>query len=137
MMMGKGKKGKSSAKKMGWGLNIFMVLAALGPTRWILEKFVLPKPGEGPSPKEQEKGMYDMRFVGKTSSGESIKAKVTGDRDPGYGSTAKMLAEAAICLAQTEKTQANGGFWTPSSLYGERLISRLVNNAGLTFEIID
>lgn len=137
MMMGKGKKGKSSAKKMGWGLNIFMVLAALGPTRWILEKFVLPKPGEGPSPKEQEKGMYDMRFVGKTSSGESIKAKVTGDRDPGYGSTAKMLAEAAICLAQTEKNQANGGFWTPSSLYGERLITRLVKNAGLTFEIID
>lgn len=137
MMMGKGKKGRSNAKKMGWGLNIFMILAALGPTRWILERFVLPKPGEGPTPTEQEKGMYDMRFIGKTPSGESIKTKVTGDKDPGYGSTAKMLGEAAICLAQTDKAEKAGGFWTPSSLYGQRLIERLQANAGLSFEVID
>jgi short subunit dehydrogenase-like uncharacterized protein len=137
MMMGKGKKGRSNAKKMGWGLNIFMILAAMGPTRWILEKFVLPKPGEGPTPTEQEKGMYDMRFIGKTAAGDSIKTKVIGDKDPGYGSTAKMLGEAAICLAQTDKVEKAGGFWTPSSLYGQRLIERLQANAGLSFEVID
>lgn len=137
MMMGKGSKGKKRARNMGWGLNIFMVLAAMGPTRWLLEKFVLPKPGEGPSPKEQEKGNYDMRFFGKTSNGNTLKAKVTGDRDPGYGSTAKMLGEAAVCLANTDKTEKSGGFWTPSSLYGQKLIDRLVANAGLTFELVD
>ena len=137
MMMGKGKKGKKRARNMGWGLNIFMILAAMGPTRWLLEKFVLPKPGEGPSPKEQERGNYDMRFFGKTASGDTLKAKVTGDRDPGYGSTAKMLGEAAVCLANTDKSEKTGGFWTPSSIYGQRLIDRLVANAGLTFEVIE
>ena len=136
MMMGKGSKGKKRARNMGWGLNIFMILAALGPSRWLLEKFVLPKPGEGPTPTEQEKGNYDMRFVGKTQSGDSIKVKVTGDRDPGYGSTAKMLGEAAVCLANTPKDQKAGGFWTPSSIYGQQLINRLTANAGLTFEVM-
>mgnify|MGYP003385768894 FL=1 len=137
MLTGKGKKGKRTARFMGWGLNIFMVLAAIAPTRWILETFILPKPGEGPSPKEQETGMYDMRFIGKTDSGNQIKVKVTGDRDPGYGSTAKMLGEAAVCLSQLSKTEKAGGFWTPSSAYGLTLVDRLTKNAGLTFEVLE
>jgi short subunit dehydrogenase-like uncharacterized protein len=137
MLMGKGNKGKRTARNMGWGLNIFMVLAALAPTRWFMEKFILPKPGEGPTPKEQETGMYDMRFIGKTDTGNKIKVKVTGDRDPGYGSTAKMLGEAAVCLAQLSKDDKAGGFWTPSSAYGLTLVDRLSKNAGLTFEVLD
>lgn len=136
MMMGKGKGGKKRARNMGWGLNVFMILAALGPTRWLLEKFVLPKPGEGPSPEEQESGKYDMRFVGKTDSGEQIQVKVTGDKDPGYGSTAKMLGQAAICLSQMPKDAKAGGFWTPASIYGEDLIQRLQEKSGLTFEVM-
>jgi short subunit dehydrogenase-like uncharacterized protein len=137
MLMGKGSKGKSRARYMGWGLNIFMILAAMGPSRWVLERFVLPKPGEGPTPKEQLEGMYDMRFVGKTDSGNKIKVKVTGDRDPGYGSTAKMLGEAAMCLALLPKEEKAGGFWTPSTAYGMSLVNRLTENAGLTFEVLD
>src|SRR5690554_8145448 len=79
-----------------------MILAAIAPTRWLLEKFV-PKPGEGPTPKEQEEGMFDMRFFGQTVSGKRIVTKVVGDRDPGYGSTAKMLGQAALCLASIDK----------------------------------
>jgi short subunit dehydrogenase-like uncharacterized protein len=137
MLMGKGSKGKSRARYMGWGLNIFMILAAMGPSRWVLERFVLPKPGEGPTPKEQLEGMYDMRFVGKTDSGNKIKVKVTGDRDPGYGSTAKMLGEAAVCLALLPKEEKAGGFWTPSTAYGMSLVNRLTKNAGLTFEVLE
>jgi short subunit dehydrogenase-like uncharacterized protein len=137
MLMGKGSKGKRTARFMGWGLNVFMVLAAIAPTRWFMEKFILPKPGEGPTPKEQETGMYDMRFIGKTDTGNKIKVKVTGDRDPGYGSTAKMLSEAAICLAQLSKDEKAGGFWTPASAYGLTLVDRLTKNAGLTFEVLD
>jgi short subunit dehydrogenase-like uncharacterized protein len=137
MMMGKGSKGKSRARFMAWGLNIFMVLAALAPTRWLLEKFVLPNPGEGPSPKDQKEGMYDMRFTGKMDSGNRVKVKVTGDRDPGYGSTAKMLGEAAVCLALLPKAEKTGGFWTPSSAYGMDLVERLTKNAGLTFEVLE
>ncbi len=137
MLMGKGDKGRKRARNMGWGLNVFMILAAIGPTRWILETFILPKPGQGPTPKEQLEGMFDMRFVGTTENGKTIKTKVTGDRDPGYGSTAKMLGQAAVCLASISKDDKDGGFWTPASIYGDNLISRLIEHSGITFEVIN
>lgn len=137
MLTGGGSKGKSRARKMSFGLKAFVTLAAMRPSRWILEKFILPKPGEGPSPKAQEEGMYDMRFIGQTVSGKRIKVKVTGDRDPGYGSTAKMISEAAICLSTLPKESKDGGFWTPSTAFGNILIDRLTTNAGLTFEVLE
>lgn len=137
MLMGKGGKGKSRARNMSWGLNIFMVLAAIKPTRWVLERFVLPKPGEGPTPEEQLKGCYDYRFVGKTDDGQIIKVKVTGDRDPGYGSTAKMLGQAAACLASIKKEDKPGGFWTPATIYQDDLVQRLIEKSGLTFEVLE
>src|SRR5690554_8216218 len=73
MMMGKGKKGEKRAKSIGRMLKWFMILAAIAPTRWLLEKFI-PKPGEGPSLKEQEEGLYDMRFFGQTASGKIGRA---------------------------------------------------------------
>jgi len=136
MMMGKDKQGEKRAKSMGRMLKWFMILAAIGPSRWILEKFILPKPGEGPTPKEQFEGKFDMRFYGQTSSGKKIITKVTGDRDPGYGSTAKMLGQAAVCLANIDKATKPGGFWTPASIYQEDLIERLQDKSGLTFEVL-
>jgi len=65
-----------------------------------------------------------------------MRVKVTGDMDPGYGSTSKMLGESAVCLA-LDKPRGSGGFWTPSSALGERLLKRLTDKAGLTFEVID
>lgn len=126
----------------GWtlaiGLSSLMIGAALPPTRWLLENYLLPKPGEGPSPKAQEEGFYDMRFYGKTVNGDSITVKVTGDRDPGYGSTAKMLAEAALCFVfEPSVKPLQGGFWTPASAFGATLIERLEEFAGLTFELIE
>lgn len=136
MMMGKGKKGEKRAKSMGRMLKWFMILAAIAPTRWLLEKFI-PKPGEGPSLKEQEEGLYDMRFFGQTASGKKIVTKVVGDRDPGYGSTAKMLGQAALCLASIDKEAKAGGFWTPASIYQDDLIERLQQYSGLTFELLE
>jgi len=112
-----------------------MVAAALAPSRWALERFVVPKPGQGPSEESQLKGSFDIRFFGTTDGGQSIWTKVTGDRDPGYGSTAKMLGEAALCLAlDIPGEHRSGGFWTPSTLMGDLLLKRLQNHAGLTFE---
>lgn len=127
-------KGRFAATMMSFGLGAFMMAAAIGPTRAILEKFVVPKPGEGPTPEQQETGFYDLRFLGKTDGGEVIRVKVTGDRDPGYGSTGKMLAQAGICLTQDVlKSELAGGFWTPATAMGDKLISRLEEHAGLTF----
>ena len=61
--------------------------------------------------------------------------KVTGDRDPGYGSTGKMMGEAAACLA-LDVGDKPGGFWTPATIFGDRLIERLTQHAGLTFDVL-
>ncbi|MGA0735420.1 MAG: saccharopine dehydrogenase, partial [Steroidobacteraceae bacterium] len=95
----------------------------------------LPKPGEGPSPIQQERGFFDLRLFGRTNDGRNLRVKVTGDRDPGYGSTAKMLGEAAACLAfDVSRAEVGGGFWTPASALGEKLLARLQAHAGLGFE---
>lgn len=136
MCTGVGAKGAITAGVVAAGIAGVMVGSAFSPTRALLGK-VLPAPGEGPSPDEQENGFYDLRFIGRTASGKSLSVKVFGDRDPGYGSTGKMLAQAAMCLAfDTPKADFAGGFWTPASLFGERLIARLTTYAGLRFERI-
>ncbi|MEL6199155.1 MAG: saccharopine dehydrogenase NADP-binding domain-containing protein [Pseudomonadota bacterium] len=91
-----------------------------------------PKPGEGPSKEERDAGHYDVLFLAETEQGP-IKLGVTGDRDPGYGSTSKMIAEAAVCLVK-DKADTAAGIWTPAAAMGQALIDRLKANAGLTFE---
>lgn len=93
-----------------------------------------PKPGEGPSKDERENGSYDLMFVAFAADGRQLRAVVKGDRDPGYGSTSKMIAECAIGLLR-DVPEAKGGFWTPGALMGDRLIKRLVDRAGLTFTV--
>jgi len=90
-----------------------------------------PKPGEGPSKEERDAGHYDVLFIGEYPDGGRVECVVTGDRDPGYGSTSKMIAESALCLVQDVK--GDGGIWTPGALMGDALRERLVAKAGLTF----
>ena len=90
-----------------------------------------PKPGEGPSKEERDAGFYDLLFIGEGPGGERIDCVVTGDRDPGYGSTSKMIAETALCLV--EDVTGEGGIWTPGALMGKVLADRLQARAGLTF----
>lgn len=94
-----------------------------------------PKPGEGPSKEEREAGFYDILYVGLGNNGERLDVAVTGDKDPGYGSTSKMLAESAICLID-ECQETPGGIWTTAPAMGQKLIKRLVDNAGLTFDVV-
>ena len=92
-----------------------------------------PKPGEGPSREKRENGNYDILFCADVD-GEVFRASVSGDMDPGYGSTSKMITESAICLVR-ECHQLEGGIYTPASSMGEKLIKRLEDNAGLSFKI--
>ena len=95
-----------------------------------------PQPGEGPSREEREAGYYDVLFLGHDSAGHSLKVGVTGDRDPGYGSTSKMISEAAACLL-LDSAATPGGIWTPASAMGDKLIARLQAHAGLSFKVED
>ena len=137
MLTGDGMGGRMKALGIGVGTGLFFASAAIKPTRWALNKFVVPQPGEGPSPEAQKAGFYDIRFVGHTDNQDTLKVKVTGDADPGYGSTAKLLGQAAACLAQDVVADAPGGFWTTASLLGEPLLKRLQENAGMTFTVIE
>jgi short subunit dehydrogenase-like uncharacterized protein len=92
------------------------------------------QPGEGPTKEERENGNYDAIFAGETHDGELMISSVQGDRDPGYGSTSKMLAEAAMCLL-VNPDLASGGLWTPAAAMGDALMARLQEHAGLTFQI--
>jgi len=91
-----------------------------------------PKPGEGPSKEERENGFYDLLYIGHAANGEQIVVSVKGDRDPGYGSTSKMISECAICLIR-DATDTPGGIWTTAPAMGNKLIARLQANAGLSF----
>ena len=101
-----------------------------------IANYFMPNPGQGPSPSQREKGYFNMSLIGKLSDDQLIRAKVTGDADPGYGSTSKMLAESAICLAQDE-TNHKYGVLTPSTALGQPLLERLQKNAGLKFTLVD
>lgn len=93
-----------------------------------------PKPGEGPSREERESGFYDVLFIGTDTAGHSLRVGVKGDRDPGYGSTSKMITEAAVCLLQ-DAPDTPGGIWTTAPAMGNALIARLKANAGLSFTV--
>jgi short subunit dehydrogenase-like uncharacterized protein len=92
-----------------------------------------PEPGDGPSRESRENGNYDVLFCADVD-GETIKASVSGDMDPGYGSTSKMIAESAVCLVKDCEDLA-GGIYTPAASMGKKLIKRLEINAGLTFKL--
>lgn len=96
----------------------------------------MPKPGEGPSKDEREKGFFDQVVIAEFPNGRSVRVSVKGDMDPGYGSTSKMLGESAVCLVRdVPRSQTPGGCWTTASAMGDALIRRLQANAGVTFTV--
>lgn len=136
-LLNEGAIGMVGAAAMSMGTSLMNSLTALTPTRGLMQR-ILPKPGEGPDRETIENGFFHVELLAKhpTDHTKHLRAAVKGDRDPGYGSTAKMLSESAVCLAQDELT-CGGGMWTPASAMGTHLIDRLHNNAGVTFELID
>ena len=135
VLSGKGVGGWFKGAGMTLGIGSLVVGASFAPTRKLLQKFVLPKPGEGPSPELQHSGFFNLMQIGTLPDGRIIRTRITGDQDPGYGSTSKMLSESAVCLAKDE-IRTKGGVWTPATAMGAPLLARLQENAGLTFEIV-
>ena len=130
-LSGKGILGK--IKGYFLAIPVFLLMSAKPGS--ILKKFIdfiLPKPGEGPNKKDREAGFYNLRFYITLEDGSKAFAKVIGDMDPGYGSTSKMLAESAVCLAKDELPDSSGVL-TPSTAMGDALLDRLEKNAGLSF----
>lgn len=127
MSFGKGPRGMAMASMAAGGITGFMAAAAFEPTRKLLKKR-LPDPGEGPSKEAREKGFFVVRLIakGETRDGREVelRGRVEGKKDPGYGETAKMLGESALCLA-LDPSEDEGGILTPASAMGDTLLERL------------
>ena len=139
MSFGKGPKGFLTASAVSAGLLAFVGAASLAPTRKLLQRTVLPAPGEGPSKAARDAGYFVIRFIAETEADGGAPVRLTGrvegKSDPGYGETAKMLSESALCLAQDgERIAPGGGVLTPASSMGMRLVERL-RAAGMIFEV--
>jgi short subunit dehydrogenase-like uncharacterized protein len=140
VLTGKGLAGLARATAMTAALGGFMAAASIGPARVLMNRLFLPQPGQGPNEAAREAGGFEMLLIGRhpAASERHISARVTGRRDPGYGATARMLGEAALCLAlDGDKLPVAGGSWTPATAFGALLIERLAEGADVRFTIDD
>lgn len=132
-----GPKGALTAAAVTAGLATFVMATQVRPLRKVIERR-LPQPGSGPSPEARARGRFVVRYVAEadTSDGSpplTLHGRCADARDPGYGSTAVMLAESSICLAR-DALDTKGGVLTPASAMGRALITRL-RAAGMTWEV--
>ena len=136
VITGAGLAGRIKATGITLGLAGFVLAACFKFPRKTMQRLFLPAPGDGPDKASREAGFFKLLQIGVLPDGTVLRANVKGDRDPGYGSTSKMIAECAVCLALDEPA-TGGGVWTPAAALGRSLYKRLQANAGLTFEIVD
>jgi len=110
------------------GLGGLVAGLSFGPTRTLLDH-VLPAPGSGPGEKTRRTGYYAIEIHG----GGHV-AHVAAKGDPGYGATAVLFGESALCLARDE-LDTPAGVLTPATAMGMTLVERL-RRAGHTFEVV-
>jgi len=134
VMTGRGFSGWLKGAVMVAGLGSLVFFASFAPTRKLLQRFILAKPGEGPDRELQREGFFNLMQIGVLPDGTELRSRISGDQDPGYGSTSKMLSECAVCLAKDD-LETGGGVSTPAAVMAKPLIKRLRKNAGLTFEL--
>ncbi|MFI9812904.1 saccharopine dehydrogenase family protein [Saccharothrix variisporea] len=111
------------------GVGALMGLAQVPPVRrWLLDR---RKPGSGPSEAQRARSWFKVLFYGE-GGGKRVVTEVSGG-DPGYGETAKMLGESALCLAFDSLPETSGQVTTAVAM-GDALTERLVK-AGITFRV--
>ncbi len=136
IMTGNGLGGWLRAVAISAGIGSLVLAGSFDASRRLVERKLLPKPGEGPDAGAREAGFFRLCQIGHLADGTTLETQVTGDRDPGYGSTCKMIGECAVALANGEAS-VPGGFWTPAAAMGGPLVRRLAEHAGVTFTASD
>jgi short subunit dehydrogenase-like uncharacterized protein len=131
---GKSRKGWLMGGAMTASLGMFATGMIFAPTRELLMRFVLPKPGQGPSPEQQRSGFFSIELIGRSAAGETLRAKV-GAHGDAYSQTAKMVSEAALAMVfDGDRLPQRAGALTPASALGQPLIERL-RAANMTFDV--
>ncbi|MFD6939475.1 saccharopine dehydrogenase family protein [Streptomyces goshikiensis] len=112
-------------------LGATAAVAQLPPARrWLMSRW---EPGRGPDAARRARSWFTVRFVGE-GGGRRVFTEVSGG-DPGYGETAKMLAESALCLAYDALPDRAGQLTTAVAM-GDALLDRL-QKAGIRFRVAD
>ena len=137
LVTGSGLPGRLAALALAASGRAQGLLLGSAPGRRLLQTLALPRPGSGPNAHARRNGHFDLRFLGQAADGRVLQASVRGDRDPGYGSTSKMICAAARCLLQLSRQATPGGVWTPGAAMGLALVRQLEDSAGLRFAIED
>ena len=112
------------------GVGAIALSAQVKPLRNLLLGRI--KQGEGPDERKREKSWFTVDFIAE-GDGRTIHTRVSGG-DPGYGETAKMLAESALCLAFDDNPPTAGQVTTAQAM-GDHLLTRL-QDAGIKFEVL-
>ena len=134
MATGSGPVGLAKATALVSGLGALTGALALPPTRAVLGRF-LPSAGEGPSAETVAKGFFKIDIHTRTPGGERYVCRVVAQGDPGYGATAVMFGEAALCLVQDrDRLPDRAGVLTPATALDGPLVERL-RAAGQTYEV--
>ncbi len=137
LMTGRGAIGALAAQALATATWMQGLVMGVAPGRRLLQRLVLPAPGQGPGARARRRGLFDLRFFGQSSDGQTLQVAVTGDRDPGYGATSRMISQAALCLLHDIDHDATpGGVWTAGSAMGLALQRRLEAHAGMRFEVV-
>ena len=126
---GDGVRGATTAGTVAGGLGLFTAAMSIGPLRSALRRYAFPDPGEGPTREEAEAGHFRIGLLGRGTGADgrfTVEGAFAADRDPGYGATARMLGESAVCLARGDvDSPFDGGVLTPASGIGLPLAERL------------
>ena len=131
----KGLTGFLKAMVMFIGLVIIQISLKVRPLLWFLRKFFLPSPGEGPSKEIRDNGFFKLDIIGSMDNIKKIRFTVTGEGDPGYSATAKMITESALSiLLDEDRIPKVSGVLTPAAGIGVVLAERL-NDKGFNFSI--
>ncbi|WP_276257628.1 saccharopine dehydrogenase family protein [Haloglomus litoreum] len=132
--------GAASSGAIAGGIGLFGAAMSVGPLRRGLSRYVFPDPGEGPSERQMEKGHFSIRVIGRGTGADgefTVEAEFGVDLDPGYGGTARMLGESAMCLLHDEvDSPLEGGVLTPASGIGMPLVDRL-RDVGFTATVAE
>ena len=136
MGTGAGAAGRAGALALARASRWQRRLLAVAPTRALIRRWLLPRPGQGPDRAARESGRYEIALAGRGADGAVLRASVRGERDPGYGSTSRLVAHSALALLhEVDRAMTPGGVWTPGAAFGLRLVERLQAHAGLRFEV--
>lgn len=135
ILTGDGPGGFAKASMVSGGTGLMMLATRFGPARNLLGR-VAPSPGEGPNEMTIQSGFFEIDLFAAHPSDpdKNMVARVSGDRDPGYGATCKMIAESAVCLA-CDDLDSQPGITTPAAAMGQKLVDRLIDKGGMSFSI--